>query len=113
MLLFRHGDVDIRQIVEIPKVCQKTQTKTVAYGEATGHHHTFNGGQVIVYDAPIGHVMKVGNETISVTKFVDVLEATKLEHQEHKAIEIPRGTYAISIEREYNPFAEQSRQVLD
>jgi len=113
MLLFRHGDVDIRQIDEIPKVCQKTQTRTVAYGEATGHHHTFNGGQVIVYDAPIGHVMKVGDGTINVSKFVQVLETTKLEHQEHKAIEIPKGTYAISIEREYNPFSQESARVLD
>lgn len=46
-------------------------------------------------------------------QFVEVKQDTILTHQEHKTVEVPEGMYELVHEREYNPFDEQVRRVLD
>lgn len=110
----RHGDVDIRPISAIPKNIKKNKTKTLAYGEVTGHHHSFtNNAQVTVWDAPPQETITVGDEQIRVEKYLEVREDSRLSHQEHKTVIVPKGVYAILQEREYNPFEQDVRRVLD
>lgn len=108
------GDVDIRQIDSVPKSARKLETRTVMYGEATGHHHTFSGGQVQVYEPVNGETMPVRNgEEVPVQKYVQVMEDATLTHQEHGPQTIPKGSYAILQERQYDVLGKQLRRVID
>lgn len=98
---FRHGDLLLKPIAEIPEDAAKVNTNVLAEGEATGHHHTLSG-QCQVYAK--------GD-----TKFfsVSTKEGAKLSHQEHKQISIPEGNYAVLNEREFEPFTEELKKVMD
>jgi len=96
----RQGDVLLRKSDKIPLEAKKTETKTVAEGEATGHNHKFQG-QVLIY------------ETGSGQKFVDAKEELELIHQEHKTIQIPKGIYEVIKEQEFDPFLLEIQKVND
>jgi hypothetical protein len=107
------GDVDIREIKEIPKSARLLDTKTIMYGEATGHHHTFQG-QVLVYEPTENDTVTVRDgEKVPIQKYVQVLENAQLTHQEHKQQVIPAKTFAILQEREFDPLEQQIRRVMD
>lgn len=113
MNFIRHGDVDIRPVNSIPKR-HVTESKTLAYGEVTGHHHSFEeSSQVLVYEAIDEDTIQVGNETLQVQKWLEVKQDSVLSHQEHESRVVPKGKYAILQEREYNPFDQEIRRVLD
>ena len=110
------GDVDIREIDNIPKSAKLLDTKTVMYGEATGHHHTFDG-QVLVYEPTEQETIQVRDEQVPIQKYVQVLQDAKLVHQEHdlktQGQLIPKGMYAILQEREWDVLENQIRRVMD
>lgn len=107
------GDVDIREIKEIPKSAKLLDTKTIMFGEKTGHHHTFNG-QVLVYEPTEGETITIRDgEQVPIVKYVQVLEESKLVHQEHHTQPFPKKTLAILQEREYDPLEQQIRRVMD
>lgn len=107
------GDVDIFSISEIPTSATRLDTKTVMLGEVTGHHHTF-GGQTLVYQPKDGDTVKVRDEeSVLVSKYVQVLESDTIHHQEHAPQEIPPGMYAILQEREWNVMEKQINAVVD
>lgn len=106
------GDVDIREIQNIPKSAKLLDTKTVMYGEATGHHHTFNG-QVLVYEPTENETIEIRDEQIQIQKYVQVLQDTELVHQEHAKQVIPKGNYVILQEREWDVLENQIRRVTD
>ena len=108
MKWYRHGDVIINQITKeeydnlsgLPK-----GNLTIAYGEATGHHHTLNAktgtAQVLV-----------SQQTHEATAF-RVDQKTQLVHQEHKTISIPKGYYRVEFEKEYQPLEQTETRVYD
>lgn len=106
------GDVDIREIKSIPKSAKLLDTKTVMYGEKTGHHHTFNG-QVLVYEPTEQETIQVRDEQVQIERYVQVLEDATLTHQEHAKQVIPKGNYAILQEREWDVLENQIRRVVD
>ena len=60
--IIRHGDVDIRK-GRIPPSAKITDTKTLAYGEVTGHHHSFGkSAQVVVLEPTANDTVQVGVE---------------------------------------------------
>lgn len=101
MKLFRHGDILIKEIKELPKNLKEQDNGVLAYGEVTGHSHELEGGKyrVLVDD--------------SNKKFLEIMEATMLRHQEHKTITIAPAKYEIIIEKEYDPFSEEINKVKD
>lgn len=111
------GDVGIREIKLIPKSAKLLNTKTVMYGEQTGHHHTFDDDsskQVLVYEPTENDTVLVrGNENAQVQKYVHVKQDTKLTHQEHATQVIPKGRYVILQEREWDVLENQIRVVVD
>lgn len=108
------GDVDIRQIKSIPKSATLLNTKTIMYGEATGHHHSFGAGQVQVFKpAENDTVTALGSKEVQVQKYVSLSQDTELIHQEHATQVIPKGNYAILQEREWDVLEQQIRPVLD
>lgn len=106
------GDVDIREVKNIPKSARLLDTKTVMYGEKTGHHHTFNG-QVLVYEPTEGETMTVRGEQIPIQKYVSIQDTATISHQEHAKQELKPGNYVILQEREWNVLDNQIRRVLD
>lgn len=100
--LYRHGDLLIRRISELPTNIRPTNTTVLAEGEVTGHKHRLVGGQAQVFE----------NEQSQ--KYFTVSQSpAELVHEEHNKIVIEEGTYVVVQEREFNPFEEAVRQVTD
>ena len=78
----RQGDVIIRRMADNSPVPPCQVKPTLAYGEVTGHHHSFSGG-----------VTAYADDAQALADVVDVPTATPLEHQEHGPIPTPPGRY--------------------
>lgn len=98
MTQFRHGDLLLEKVNEIPAEAKLLKTKVLARGEATGHSHRVKGGKVY----QLGKVM-----------FLETEVEVPLVHEEHKTIKIPAGDYKITRQREYDPYEKTIRQVQD
>ena len=98
--IFRQGDVLLTLVAALPKGAKDvTPDKRIvlAHGEITGHAHAVKG-KARMWDA--------GAE-----RYLQVLEATALTHEEHAAIPLPPGIYKVTQQREYHP--EAIRNVVD
>jgi len=82
----------------------------LARGEVTGHRHAFYGGNVAMFrddalarDIPaelyVGHIRVKG-------------ESAELRHEEHDTITLPKGTYRVRRQREFDAL-EDARVVED
>ncbi len=100
-LIARQGDLLIRKVNNFPKSGRYLRENVIQEGEATGHTHRLQGASVQVYELEDGR------------RAFELKEPTKLVHEEHKEIELPKGKFVVLIEKEYNPFAEAIRQVMD
>lgn len=103
-LFYRHGDVDIIQTDKLPDGAVLLDTLTVAYGEITGHHHSFVTDKkdiVRLYE-------KDGKKYIHV-----IGEEATITHQEHAPLKIKQGIYFVETEREFDPFKEAIQAVRD
>jgi hypothetical protein len=90
--MYRHGDVLIAPIDRIPADARPHPGAVVAHGEATGHSHRFE-------QPPAVALFRRGDQL-----FVEVLaDSARIVHEEHHAIDVPRGTYRVWRQREYSP----------
>jgi len=98
--MIRQGDVLFVPVQQMPDGVKLEDTKTVAYGEVTGHHHTMVevDGKAEVY-------------TLEDQMFAKVEGDVVITHQEHNQLVVEEGIYEIRIQREYTP--EDIRRVLD
>lgn len=101
--MWRHGDVFIAAVSKIPPNSKKLPNCVLAEGELTGHAHRINERNVAeLYES---------NQP-DTERFLRVTaETATLIHEEHHAIELPRGEYRVWIQREYSP--EAIRRVID
>lgn len=99
MKTIRHGDVLLKEASGVKSRGDIVNKHTLALGEVTGHSHVLTGA-VIPFD-------------INEKKYIEALEALTLTHEEHSTLQIPEGTYEIIIEREYDPFKNELRRVVD
>lgn len=91
------------RVAKLPVGCVKRKSRTIALGEATGHHHTFDEG-VVVLDAPDGRVFVLNESNNPKT----------LTHQEHnQTIFAPDVPYEFGQVREKDWFTEMVRPVVD
>lgn len=101
----RQGDVIITRVDNSNnKRLNTLGSKTVAYGEQTGHHHSFTrgGDQVLLYGS------------VNSPELLEIRsESALLTHQEHDAIEIPSGLYKIESERNYDYWTKAVKKVVD
>lgn len=100
MKWIRHGDVILEKVNDIPKG-KKKEVKSIvlAEGEVTGHKHILSGEQILVTE----------NKD---SRFIETLSDTKLVHEEHNTLDIPKGQYKVYIQREVD-LANEVRQVMD
>lgn len=97
---YRHGDVMLKQVTQLPKGFKKEKGKVLQYGEVTGHMHQFIKGDFQFY-------------TNGVKRYVDVLTPATISHEEHKPYIIEPGIYEQIQEREYSYEDEEMRTVID
>ncbi|MBI2135741.1 hypothetical protein HYU06_01580 [Candidatus Woesearchaeota archaeon] len=101
MKIYRQGDVVLKEINDMPDNLTKAKHNILAFGEVTGHKHQLLSQQIVVLEDKASQ------------KYVQLKQKTILQHEEHKALEIDIGNYQVIIEREFNPFEEEIRQVMD
>ena len=99
-IMFRHGDILIREVLEIPVPAVFVAGNVIAQGEKTGHHHVLNG---------LSQIYQMKGEI----KYFEAKEDLTLTHQEHDTIKIPVGKYVIEHEREYNALENIVEEVFD
>lgn len=102
MKIVRQGDVIIKP-EKIPMDSTKTEGFVLAEGERTGHAHRITRGQVELYK----------NIAAGLLWLKVISEYACLSHEEHEDIELPMGEYAVMIQREYDWFSEEVRNVCD
>lgn len=84
---FRQGDLLITKIDSLPKNLKKVIDGVILRGESTGHKHQLIGGDVFTD--------KSGLLYLALSKNGEVV------HEEHGAIKLPKGLYAVKRQREY------------
>ncbi len=90
--LYRHGDVLISAIAQLPRGVQPQSGSTLAHGEVTGHSHRMQEAEAI-------QLWTQGNQ-----RFLEVTAThATLVHEEHRAIVLPQGVYRVWQQREYRP----------
>jgi hypothetical protein len=89
--MFRQGDLLFTEVSEIPSENKRDDSKIIAQGEATGHHHRLrNGkGRLLLWAAGIAYIKN------TYKAFID--------HEEHKTITLPPGQWQVIRQREYEP----------
>jgi hypothetical protein len=98
--MWRHGDVLIAGVDEIPSGAEKRPQSILVRGEVTGHAHR-------IVDPETAIIWRVDNQL-----FLEVVaDSATVTHEEHKPITLPRGTYRFWVQREYSP--EAIRRVID
>jgi hypothetical protein len=87
---------------------------TVAFGEATGHSHTFYMNTQID-DVVIGSYGKQRHRNIGdIPQIIGISKNNAIiEHQEHNPLSLPTGYYQISIVREFDHISNVVRGVID
>lgn len=81
---------------------KKLDHRKLALGEVTGHYHEATANDAVLYgDAD-------GTPTL-----LHAPSGTDVTHQEHNTITLPPGEYERHIVREFDPFAEEIRNVVD
>jgi len=114
----QQGDVLLFQVDSLPANVKPIKGKTVAYGEMTGHNHTFYDDTVCLAEK-FDHTTGAGSKNVSLYEdemrnvYAEILAPVFLRHQEHKPIEFKPGVYRIGIVREYDHVEKLSRKVVD
>lgn len=89
---YRQGDVFIIPIKKAPEGARSPHGQVLAYGEVTGHSHR------------VAEPLDASLYTSGDKLWMDVLADTaRVIHDEHGAIDVPKGLYEIRIQREYTP----------
>jgi hypothetical protein len=91
-MMWRHGDVFVAAIAEIPADASRQPNCILAHGEMTGHTHRiekFGDAQMFERDGQL---------------YLQVLApSANLVHEEHATISLPQGNYRVWQQREYTP----------
>lgn len=92
----RQGDILIVKRTFIPDGAVKRQDRVLAEGEATGHAHRLDAGDVYEKEGAL---------------YFKADEAVHLNHEEHGRLTFEPGIYRVIRQREYEP--EGWRNVAD
>lgn len=112
---YRQGDVLIERIATIPanaKQQKKSKRIILAHGEVTGHHHQLETRDPADWWKE-GEIPATNEKPSQLAGelFVSLPSGGVVTHQEHSKIELPKGKYRITRQREYSP--EAIRNVAD
>jgi len=108
-VIFRQGDVLLTLVAALPAGAKDVTPEdriVLAHGEVTGHAHAIY--EPLTKDSPKG---KARMWDAGAERFLQIVEATSLKHEEHAAVPLPPGLYKVTQQREYSP--EEIRNVTD
>lgn len=100
--MYRQGDVLIERVSTKPagKLVPREGGRVIlAHGEVTGHAHAIASQGAALY-------RDNGVTTLEITEAM-----AALKHEEHATIDLPKGIYQVTRQREYSP--EAIRNVAD
>lgn len=86
----RQGDLLIVKVDGLPGDCVKKHHRILAEGEATGHMHELDSGELYEKNGTL--YFRVPED-----------QKTTLKHQEHGPITFEPGVYKVIRQREYEP----------
>lgn len=100
--IWRQGDVAVTALAELPHDAKPVDHDGVlAHGEVTGHAHRVKGD-----------VRYFRNERRDL--FMEVVGFdVRLDHEEHRSHIFKPGVYRVGIQREWDWFAKERRNVAD
>lgn len=86
--MYRQGDLLIVKANSVTPLFKRLQSNVVQLGEATGHAHVLERGEVY-------------GPSQNEAEFLRSDGSALLVHDEHEAIELPEGTYRVLRQREH------------
>lgn len=114
---YRQGDVSLHEVTRLPDGLREVKDKILAYGEVTGHRHWLKGKSKVFEDSTGLKYVQVLQDTELVHSGEDlqpVYEQEIAEKQDkHLVIILLPGFYKVGQEREFDPFQDEIRKVLD
>lgn len=99
-MIFRQGDVIIEDEM-VPSEITEKEDKVIARGESTGHTHRIKSGDAKLLVAP------------NTVMYIKAYSPTTIGHEEHGDIVLPVGEYSIRMQREYDWYSEEVKNVVD
>ena len=114
---YAQGDLLIEQVEDIAVPREGTQLPScggihvLATGERTGHRHAFYTDVIVFRDGLLG-MYELPNEMYLCHVKIES-ESAELKHEEHDSIVLPRGTYRVRRQREYDENKREDRIVAD
>jgi urease beta subunit len=99
-MMKRQGDLLILKINKIPENAAKRASRVLAEGEATGHLHELDSGDVYEIGETLYFRVESG-------------KTATLNHPEHAAVTFDPGEYKLVRQREYVPNEWKARIVRD
>jgi hypothetical protein len=98
----RQGDVLLVPCERIPRgakrIARDRGRVILAYGEHTGHAHAIS--------SPFAHLFSDSRFGSNV-RYLEVSQPVRLSHEEHDEVEVPKGTYRVNQQRQYDPNTPQ------
>ena len=81
----------------------------IAEGEISGHKHKiFGSAQVNIRPSFVNRPINENSEI-----WFNAFDEIKLEHEEHKTLEIPKGVYKVTKEQQFDPFQGITQRMVD
>lgn len=117
---FHQGDVQGKTINSLPKNCRRIDNQPLAYGEISGHIHVLTG-DVELYENNEKKFAKVGNKGARLQHILHgnlksancMTEVKELPVADHKSILLSPGIYEFGIQKQYDPYENVFKQVVD
>ena len=103
MEAYRQGDVVLKKCRVKGVLPKKVAGLVLAQGTVTGHSHRIVNGKATLYSTKTPSIMCLRIDS----------KTAKLFHEEHEDVDLPRGEYSVEIQREYDWFNEEVRNVAD
>lgn len=113
------GDVQFKQVKDLPAGAKKVSNRPIALGEHSGHQHVLTG-DVDMYEIEGRLVAVVGSDgarlqhchesNFKKSCWTSTEEITVADHKSHL---IPSGVYEFYIQNQYNPYSKLMEAVQD
>lgn len=115
--MFRQGDVLIEEVSELPSGPERLVPREggrviLAHGEVTGHAHAITDQSAVLMSFDVvQNGTRRGTAVAVEERYLKLERQSTLKHEEHGPIELPAGTYKVTIQRQWDPVGW--RQVVD
>lgn len=110
-LYYQQGDVLFKPDATIPAGARALFHGVVQEGEHTGHAHRLQGIPGQAFSLFEFRHAEDGAEVS--TRYLIAHQPVTIAHEEHRAFELPAGTYEIGVVLEFNYEAMEARNVVD